>query len=255
MDHDNEGFTPPSLDDLLKGNAGADAEDAAPAAKEDTPPAAAPPEPPPAEPPADDATAPPAADPKTVPISVVTKIREELNRTKAKVAELEGQGSGRPPAEPQQPAQPDPMLDPEGYRAAIDWRTRVLASEAVMRGSKTDFDEVLGVYMEAASNGDLPLIPMNHPAPAQWAYEQGKKFQKLNELGDLDTLETRLREKWDADLKAAGDAAKAEAAAARKAAIMPTTAGDRSAAPKGDGGSWEPPSLETILNRKRKAAS
>ena len=256
----NDGdFVPPSLEDLLKREPDAAAQIEAPAAKPEEPPAP----PPPAdtaavEPPKGDTAAPPAAQEQTtVPLSALEKVRKEAQDAKAKVAELEARLGGQNKPAPTQPQAtlPDPMLDPEGYRAMVAWETKVAASTAIVQSQHADFDEVMKAYMAAAAAREAPMIPMDHPNPAKFAYDHGKRVMKFAEFGDLDTLETRLRAKWEAEAAEKAAAAKAEAEAKKTAAIMPTTAGDRDAKPKGESEGWEPPSLETILNRKRKAAS
>jgi hypothetical protein len=108
----------------------------------------------------------------------------------------------------QMPKRPDPWTDPEGA-AAYDqmmlqhqlFETRVVTSQELMKATKPDFDEINRIFIEAASSDPyLEQQLVQHPLPAKFAYEQGKRIKLMREIGDdPDAYEKRLREKWEAE--------------------------------------------------------
>ena len=247
MDTEAQGLTP--LSDLLKG----DTEDTAPVEAVETPPVEAASPPPEAakaenDPKGDDEAAPPAAnDARTVPLSALEKVREEAKAAKARVAELEARYANAAPPVKREPLDPVTM-DPAAYEFARKTET----SEMILRSQKPDYDATVATFMEAVKRGDAPLIPPTHPSPAQFAYDWGKKIAKLDELGDLDGLETRLRAKWETELAEKAAKAKADEAARIAAQIMPTSAGTRSATPRDEEGKFTGPAPLSALLKKRK---
>lgn len=140
--------------------------------------------------------------------------RQELER---QIAELTGkatQQTQQPQQQPQPsqqrqfPQRPDPWTDPEGA-AAYDqmmfqhqlFETRVITSKELMRTVKPDFDEMEKIFIEAASADPwLEQQLVQHPMPAKFAYEQGRKLKLMREIGDDPAAyEQRLREKWEAE--------------------------------------------------------
>lgn len=246
MDTEDRGLS--SLSDLLKGNTEADA----PVEAVETPPPEAAPPPPEAaaaldEPKGDEAAPPAANDSRTVPLSALEKVRAEAKTAKDRIAELEAKLNA-PPQAKQAPLDPV-TTDPEVYAFA----QRAQMSEMVMRSQKPDYDAVIGAYGNAVRSGDAPPIPPHHVNPAQFAYEWGRKVQRLTELGSLDDLEARLRQKWDDEIKAVAAQQKADAAAQLAAQIMPTSAGVRSAAPRDEEGKFTGPTpIADLLPKKAK---
>lgn len=161
----------------------------------------------------------------------------------------------RPPQ--QVPQRPDPWTDPDGA-AAYDraqqhyalYETRVSLGEEIMRSAKPDYDEVVSVFREIASNDRMLAHQLvNSPNPAKFAYEMGKKLKLMSEIGDDPTAyETRLREKWEAERAAQTPAAPMPAP---KAPAPKSLAGTPSAQPrdtKGKFASYDgPASLDELL--------
>lgn len=101
---------------------------------------------------------------------------------------------------------PDPWSDPEGAMAYDRdhilatshmqvFETRVAVSEELM-ASKPDFAQMKDIFVEAArANPMLARQMVDHPLPAKFAYEQGKKIAAQREVGDdLEAYKARLRE-------------------------------------------------------------
>lgn len=112
--------------------------------------------------------------------------------------------------QPQQPQpqrqRPDPWSDPEGAMAYDRdhilaashmqvFETRVAVSEELM-SSKSDFAQMKDIFVEAArQNPMLARQMVEHPLPAKFAYEQGKKILAQREVGDdLEAYNQRIRE-------------------------------------------------------------
>ncbi len=244
---DNEVHQASSLADLLKGNS----DNSAPVEAVETPPPEAASPPPEAaassaDPKGDTETAPPAANnERTVPLSALEKVRAEAKAAKDRLAELEARMNAPAPVkrEPLDPVTMDP--------AAYEFARKAETSEMILRSQKDDYDATVAAYTNAVQRGDAPLIPPSHPSPAQFAYDWGKKVQKLNDLGPLDDLETRLRSKWEAELAEVAAKQKADEAARVAAQIMPTNAGQRNAAPRDEEGKFSGPRPLADLIRKK----
>lgn len=161
-----------------------------------------------------------------------TRQREEWEKKakdfEAKYSELERrlQAAQQPQFQPQQQPQrqqpqrqrPDPWTDPEGAMAFDRemlaqqqhmqvFETRVALSEEMM-SSKPDFAEMKNLFVEAArSNPYLAQQMVQHPLPAKFAYEQGKRIAAEREVGtDLEAynkrIEDRVRQQVLEELKA-----------------------------------------------------
>lgn len=140
--------------------------------------------------------------------------RQELERQIAELTGKSTQQTQQPQQQPQPsqqrqfPQRPDPWTDPEGA-AAYDqmmfqhqlFETRVITSKELMRTVKPDFDEMEKIFIEAASADPwLEQQLVQHPMPAKFAYEQGRKLKLMREIGDDPAAyEQRLREKWEAE--------------------------------------------------------
>lgn len=247
MDEEQGAVTP--LSELLSAKDGAAPPPPAPEPEKASEP------PPPAEPQADPAPpAPPDPDPKTVPVQSYHAEKTKRQELEKRVAELEGKLK----APPQEAAIPD-VFDPaftqkigetiEARLARQNWENRVAISTAAAKIAHKDYDAIEAIYIEEVNKGRAPRIPDAHPMPAEFAYEIGKQFALLRETGgDLDSYRAKLRSEIEAELKA--NQAKAEAA--KKAAIMPTTAGDSSAAPDKGAEGWSPRPLSELLKAKNR---
>lgn len=131
---------------------------------------------------------------------------EELTRA---AQQPQQQPQHQPPQQQRLPQRPDPWTDPEGA-AQYDrmmfqhqlFETRVVTSKEMMRMMKSDFDEVEKVFIEAASNDPyLEQQLVNHPMPARFAYEQGRKIMLMREIGDdPEAYKQRVREELLAEM-------------------------------------------------------
>lgn len=139
--------------------------------------------------------APPAAepDPPHVPIAALKderakrqQIEAELTAMKARLAEIEKATPQQPRPEPQ--PLPDPVKDPAGYRAAIAEEVlneRFNMSEMMARRDYPDLDEKLATF-QAAAEADPALAHKlrSQPHPWDWMYQEAKRIQARNEIGD-----------------------------------------------------------------------
>lgn len=117
------------------------------------------------------------------------------------------------PSQPEEP--PDRDLDPEGYerwqenqRVQERFHDRVVMSQELMRSQHSDYDDVEAAFLEAMKqNPALQVQLAQHPMPAKFAYEEGKRQKFLQEIGnDPASYEQRIRaderKKAEADFKA-----------------------------------------------------
>lgn len=75
-------------------------------------------------------------------------------------------------------------------------QTKVAMSQEFMRSQHKDYPEIEQVFTEAANrNPQLWQQLYQHPMPAQFAYQQGKKLKALQEIGeDPDAYRARIKE-------------------------------------------------------------
>lgn len=69
-------------------------------------------------------------------------------------------------------------------------------SEELMRQHHEDYDEVIQFFVDKAK--DYPALAeqgRKQQNPARWAYEQGKKFQELDRLNNIDSYKSELEAK------------------------------------------------------------
>jgi hypothetical protein len=118
-----------------------------------------------------------------------------------------------PVAPPQQPIQPppDPWTDPEGalaHERFVNQKNlmdmRISFGQDMMRSANPDYDEVEAVFIaEAQRDPVLAMQMMQAPNPAKYAYEKGRQFKLMNEIGsDPAAYEQSLRDKIMEELKA-----------------------------------------------------
>lgn len=180
------------------------------------------------------------------------ELEAELAALKADMAKAK---EAKPdPAAPTPPKMPDILDDGFGQHleqrfAQADWNTRVTISQAMMRVQHKDYDEIEALYTEAAGQQQAPRIPMDHPNPAQFAYEIGRQIKIAREVGpDLAAYEKKLKATWEEEAKAKAE----EARAAKAAEVMPTLAGERSATPDKGADGWSPKPLNDLLRQKKR---
>jgi len=193
---------------------------------------------------------------KDVPAHVIKRIREdarkkadqleaELTDTKARLAKLE------------RPQRPDEIDDPEGARdfdqqqfADQRWNDRVSMSKEIMRELHEDYDDVEAVFRaEAVNNPALAAQLAQHPFPAKFAYNEGKRLTKLQELGEdpeaaiqkrVDEAVAKAKEEFIAELKKQGQEA-------TNASVPESLADAPSAVDKSKGGFEGPKPLDEII--------
>ena len=120
----------------------------------------------------------------TVPVSALQDERRKRQELANRLSAIEQQQA--------QAARPDPELDPEGaadfdrqQNAQSAFKLRVDMSQVMMRKLHDDYDEVEAIFMEeAANNPALQTQLASHPMPADFAYTEGQRLQKLKEMGD-----------------------------------------------------------------------
>lgn len=142
---------------------------------------------------------------------------KKAKEAEARYAELERklQAAQQPQFQPQQQPQrqqpqrqrPDPWTDPEGAMAFDRemlsqhqhlqvFETRVALSEEMM-AAKPDYAEKKAIFLEAArAQPHLAQQMVQHPLPAKFVYEQGKRIMAEQEVGnDLDAYNKRIEER------------------------------------------------------------
>ena len=112
----------------------------------------------------------------------------------------------------QQPAaQPEiDLLDPQQAQTFIAnqlkpqlYETRVLLSQEMYRAAKTDYDEMETIFADQCDKDPaLSVALFNHPIPAKFAYEEGKKLKLMQEISDPDAYRAKMREEIMAELQA-----------------------------------------------------
>jgi hypothetical protein len=166
---------------------------------------------------------------KLVPVSALDSERHKRKEASQKFEEAEKranehaerikdlerrlQAAQQPPLQHQQPVQqqpqpkrPDVWTDPEGALAYDRqqilatqqqqiFETRLFLSEEMM-SAKPDYQQMKDLFVETArSDPSLAQRLVSHPAPAKFAYEEGKKIAAMREVGtDLEGFKTRLIE-------------------------------------------------------------
>jgi hypothetical protein len=163
---------------------------------------------------------------KLVPLKAVEDERRKRQELEKRIAEFEAKFAQKP----QEPVQaPDWDLDPRSaaahLAAEMQRRTFTMAvemSERVLKQQHPDYEEVRNVFAEAAkADPRLAMELVNHPFPAEFAYEQGKRLRMLQEIGDdPESYKARLREELMAELRSQG-AAPAQPPAPRQSAPVP----------------------------------
>lgn len=184
--------------------------------------------------------------------------RQELERRFKELEEhVAAQRKPQPEAQP-----PNWDLEPAAAARALeqqfavrDYQTRVYMSERMLRREHEDYDEVARVFAEAASqNPALVQEVMAHPFPAEFAYDYGRRYKLLSEIGtDPDAYRSRI----EADILAkhgittGGTSAQSAPAPKSKQPAAPvprSLARDVSQQPRNSRGQFEgPASLDELL--------
>lgn len=125
------------------------------------------------------------------------------------------------------PPVPDVLDDPDGFRAHMTGEFDVKfanMSEAMAKSQFPDYEEVATrFYEEAAKNPAVIQAVKNSAHPALEVYNQGKRLNALDDIGDPAAyeakIEARVRAKIEAALK--GEATKTEADKAKLKNSLP----------------------------------
>lgn len=184
------------------------------------------------------------------------KKRQEFERRFTELEQRLQQTMQPPPQQPEpQQAPPNPWEDPEGAMAYQRnefarqmYETRVALSTEIVRSQNKDFDEVVAEFVAAAQrDAGLHRAVLNHPNPAAFAYQEGRKIRFLKEVGsDPDAYKARLREELMAEMgQGQGQPVQAQPAIAPPKSLAGTT----SAQPRNSRGQFAPgsASLDDIL--------
>lgn len=122
------------------------------------------------------------------PLAAVQDERRKRQEAEARVKQYEQQLAQRR----EQAPPPDWYADPQQAAEAMQRQmheqitlTRVSLSQDWARDRYQDYDEVEQVFTAAASQDPTLWQKLyRHPNPAKFAYQEGKKFKLLNEIGD-----------------------------------------------------------------------
>lgn len=161
-----------------------------------------------------------------VPVKALEDERRKRKEYEQRLSDLErqlkaGQAQRQQPPPQQEFTPPDPWTDPEGamkYQAEVLTRkmdeqifmTRLTISEELMR-AKPDFEETVSLFGQAVQQDpSLEAKFYRHPQPAKFAYEIGKRFKLLSEIGNdpeayRQKLESELMAKLQAQAPAQAD--------------------------------------------------
>jgi len=135
--------------------------------------------------------------------------RDKRQKAETRVKELESQ------IEPE--AQPDPIEDPQGYkakldseRAASDLKTKITLSQTMMEELDPDYKRLEGVFTGLISDADGNITDegllrkfQNSPNPAKFARDHAKSHEVVTALKDPkyeENLEAKIREKILAEI-------------------------------------------------------
>lgn len=197
--------------------------------------------------------------PATVPAHVIKAIREDAKATQAEMkAHIARQDAEI--AELRKPQRPDEYEDPEGAREydrneqdSRRWKDRVDISQEVMREIHEDYDEVEAVFRaEAVKNPALQAQLAAHPLPAKFAYQEGKRLQQVQAMGDDPAayIERIKDEAAKAAREAVLEELKRQGQAVTNASVPDSLAEAPSAPQKGNSGWDGPKPLGEILGER-----
>lgn len=170
-----------------------------------------------------DAGPPPAVNPapqteRTVPLKAVEDERRKRQELERKLAEYEAKLAQQQQPEPA----PDWTLEPEvaAQRLQADFERRAFSlkvemSERMVRQQHADYEEVRDAFAQAAqADPRLAQALVNHPFPAEFAYQQGKRIKMLMEIGDDPEayIERRIAERLGQSQQPAAQAPKPQSA-------------------------------------------
>lgn len=198
----------------------------------------------------------PQPEPDFVPRKAIIDERRKRQELERKLAELEAERVQAKPHEA--PAETDWYANPEQAAAQMRfemanqvYQTKVYQSERVMKAEHQDYDEVSAIFAEVAkADPNLARQVFEHPFPAEFAYQTGKRIQLLNDIGNDPNA---YRAKLEAEILAKhgitpGNSQPAPQAQPRNAAVPRSLARDVSQQPRRNDGRFDgPASLDDIL--------
>lgn len=202
---------------------------------------------------------------KHVPREALIGERKKRQQAEQQLAELRGRLSALEQMRTQAPAptpKPEPKpefdwTDPDGYvekkvRAAIEadraerWKLDLEESTRELRAQHEDYPDAEAAFLEASRSNPVLVEQFRRARnPAKFAYDAGKTYLQVKDVGSLDDLRERIRTEERAKIEAELKAKSAELAAA---AIPTSNAGARGSG-AGTAPAIEPKSLKDILGR------
>jgi hypothetical protein len=142
---------------------------------------------------------------KTVPLEALEAVRKEKTDWKEKAIRAEAELKAFRETQQQQPQQEQQPVDPYTFANNLALNERLNMSEMLARKDHPDMDEKLAIFeMAADQNPALAAELKRQTHPWEWVYQQGKKLQMLQEMGDdpesyRKKLEDEIRAKVEAD--------------------------------------------------------
>lgn len=192
-----------------------------------------------AEPPA--AEPPKEPEPQMVPVAALQSERQKRQQLER---ELDGL---RKPQEPkkQEDVDADFFANPTGEVERRIKMTELNMSEQIARSVHADYDEKLNVFADLAKqNPVFANQMMQHPHPAEFAYQTATKHLEYQKMQDPSKLEADITAKVEAKLRAEYEQK------FKSASLPPDLAAVRSAGANNAAPSWNgPPPLEDIFKR------
>ena len=89
-------------------------------------------------------------------------------------------------------------------RVAASARSQIIQTQRdMMIEFKSDYEEKEAAFIEFGKDNPALIAQANaSPNPAKFAYEQGAKFLKFQQMQDVDTMEAKLRTELEAKIRA-----------------------------------------------------
>jgi|GEM_PF-1800088 len=188
----------------------------------------------------------------TVPLAALEDERHKRQELQRRMAEVEAQLETH-----SQSPRPDDNEDPAGAAQwddasarANDMATRALTSQELMREHHADYDAAEALFIEEANRSPLLLAQfMEHPLPAKFAYDEGKRLLVLREIGgDPAAYRDRVRQEVRNELMQSTETMSNEVAGARRADVPQSLAEAPSAGSRDADERWQGPTpLSDIL--------
>lgn len=180
-------------------------------------------------------------DPQMVPVAALQSERQKRQQLERELSSLRSQQEPKK----QEDIDADFFADPT---AVVEHRVKMAEfkmSEQIARVAHPDYDEKLNAFASLAEEN--PLLKqqiMQHPHPAEFAYQTAVKHEKFQSMQDPTKFEADLTAKIEAKLRAEFEQK------FKGASLPPDLAAVRSAGANNAAPSWGgPPPLEDIFKR------